>query len=188
MLRSTSKYAIADITIDFEDGTDIYWARQQVGERLAGVVGNLPPGVSGGLAPITTPLGEMFMFTIEGDAVAGREAHPARLGDPPAAAHHARRRRRQRAGRRWCAPSRSCPTPPRLAARGLTLSDLHGGARSQQPQRRRRPPGRGRGSRCWCAPKAAIRTLDDVDAIVVAGAATATRCASATSPRCASAP
>lgn len=67
LLRSTSKYAITDITIDFEDGTDIYWARQQVGERLAGVMDSLPPGVSGGLAPITTPLGEMFMFTIEGD-------------------------------------------------------------------------------------------------------------------------
>ena len=35
LLRSTSKYALTDITIDFEDGTDIYWARQQVGERLA---------------------------------------------------------------------------------------------------------------------------------------------------------
>lgn len=67
LLRSTSKYAITDITIDFEDGTDIYWARQQVGERLAGVMDSLPTGVSGGLAPITTPLGEMFMFTIEGD-------------------------------------------------------------------------------------------------------------------------
>ncbi len=67
LLRSTSKYALTDITIDFEDGTDIYWARQQVGERLASAMGNLPPGVSGGLAPITTPLGEMFMFTIEGE-------------------------------------------------------------------------------------------------------------------------
>lgn len=67
LLRSTSKYAITDITIDFEDGTDIYWARQQVGERLAGVMDSLPPGTSGGLAPITTPLGEMFMFTLEGD-------------------------------------------------------------------------------------------------------------------------
>jgi cobalt-zinc-cadmium resistance protein CzcA len=66
ILRSTSKYAIADITIDFEDGTDIYWARQQVAERLNGVMADLPTGVSGGLAPITTPLGEMFMFTVEG--------------------------------------------------------------------------------------------------------------------------
>jgi cobalt-zinc-cadmium resistance protein CzcA len=66
MLRSTSKYALADITLDFEDGTDVYWARQQVSERLAGVLPNLPATVSGGLAPITTPLGEMFMFTLEG--------------------------------------------------------------------------------------------------------------------------
>ena len=67
LLRSVSKYALTDITIDFADGTDIYWARQQVGERLAAAMDNLPPGVSGGMAPITTPLGEMFMFTIEGD-------------------------------------------------------------------------------------------------------------------------
>ncbi|MDX9845254.1 MAG: CusA/CzcA family heavy metal efflux RND transporter [Aquabacterium sp.] len=65
-LRSTSKYGLADITLDFEDGTDVYWARQQVSERLAGVMADLPPTASGGLAPITTPLGEMYMFTIEG--------------------------------------------------------------------------------------------------------------------------
>ncbi|MFO1229717.1 MAG: CusA/CzcA family heavy metal efflux RND transporter [Alicycliphilus sp.] len=68
MLRSQAKYAIADITLDFADGADIYWARQQVTERLSGVMGDLPPGTSGGLAPITTPLGEMFMFTVEGQA------------------------------------------------------------------------------------------------------------------------
>lgn len=66
LLRSVAKYALTDITIDFEDGTDIYWARQQVAERLAAVMGDLPIGVSGGLAPITTPLSEMFMFTVEG--------------------------------------------------------------------------------------------------------------------------
>lgn len=66
VLRATAKYAIADVTIDFVDGTDIYWARQQVSERLAGVMGDLPAGVSGGLAPISTPLSEMFMFTIDG--------------------------------------------------------------------------------------------------------------------------
>ena len=66
ILRSVSKYALTDITIDFEDGTDIYWARNQVAERLAGIARDLPPGIGGGLAPITTPLGEMLMFTIEG--------------------------------------------------------------------------------------------------------------------------
>lgn len=66
VLRSVSKYAIADVTIDFEDRTDIYWARQQVAERLASIARDLPPNATGGLAPITTPLGEMFMFTVEG--------------------------------------------------------------------------------------------------------------------------
>lgn len=66
VLRSVAKYAIADITIDFEDSTDIYWARQQVSERLNAVMGDLPPTVEGGLAPIATPLSEMFMFTLEG--------------------------------------------------------------------------------------------------------------------------
>ncbi len=67
VMRSISKYAIADITIDFNEGTDIYWARQQVAERLSNAQRDLPAAVSGGLAPITTPLGEMFMFTVEGD-------------------------------------------------------------------------------------------------------------------------
>ena len=66
MLRSQSKYAIADITLNFNEGTDMYWARQQVSERLAAVLKDLPASVSGGLAPITTPLGDVFMFTIEG--------------------------------------------------------------------------------------------------------------------------
>jgi cobalt-zinc-cadmium resistance protein CzcA len=66
ILRSTAKYAIADITIDFKDGTDIYWARQQVAERLSGVMADLPASVSGGMAPISTPLSDVYMFTIEG--------------------------------------------------------------------------------------------------------------------------
>jgi len=66
ILRSMAKYAIADITIDFTDATDVYWARQQVGERLSSTMDQLPDTVSGGLAPIATPLSEIFMFTIQG--------------------------------------------------------------------------------------------------------------------------
>ena len=68
VVRSISKYAIADITIDFEEGVDLYWARQQVSERLGSVMRDLPDGVTGGLAPITTPLSEVYMFTLEGEA------------------------------------------------------------------------------------------------------------------------
>lgn len=66
MLRSVAKYSLTDITVDFADGTDIYWARQQVSERLNAIWNNLPADISGGIAPMTTPLGEMFMFTVEG--------------------------------------------------------------------------------------------------------------------------
>ncbi|TAN66981.1 MAG: efflux RND transporter permease subunit [Methylobacter sp.] len=66
MLRSIAKYALTDITVDFKEGTDIYWARQQIAERLNTMWGDLPAGIEGGIAPMTTPLGEMFMFTVEG--------------------------------------------------------------------------------------------------------------------------
>jgi cobalt-zinc-cadmium resistance protein CzcA len=65
MLRTTVKYGIVDITLTFNDGTDIYWARQQVAERLSGVMSELPASLEGGMAPITTPLGEMFQFTVD---------------------------------------------------------------------------------------------------------------------------
>ncbi|MFV0597755.1 efflux RND transporter permease subunit [Shewanella sp.] len=65
VLRSTTKYAISDITLDFEEGTDIYWARQQVSERLTAVWDSFPEGVSGGVAPMSTPLSEIFMFSLE---------------------------------------------------------------------------------------------------------------------------
>ena len=67
MLRSVAKYGLTDITIDFADGTDIYWARQQVNERLQNAKDLLPNDATGGIAPMTTPLGEMVMFTIEND-------------------------------------------------------------------------------------------------------------------------
>jgi len=66
MLRSIAKYALTDITVDFKEGTDIFWARQQIAERLNTIWTSLPEGVEGGIAPMTTPLGEMFMFTVEG--------------------------------------------------------------------------------------------------------------------------
>ena len=66
MLRSIAKYAVSDITVDFEEGTDIYWARQQIAERINGVWETCPMASTAALRPMTTPLGEMFMFTVEG--------------------------------------------------------------------------------------------------------------------------
>ncbi len=73
VLRSITKYALSIIKIDFEDGTDIYWARNLVNERLNQVWNDLPDGIDGGLAPITTPLGEMYMYRIKGEGYSNRE-------------------------------------------------------------------------------------------------------------------
>ena len=73
VLRSTTKYALSVIVIDFEDDVDIYLARNLVTERLNQVWDSLPAGIEGGLAPITTPLGEIFMYRIKGDDYSNQE-------------------------------------------------------------------------------------------------------------------
>ncbi len=73
ILRSISKYALSAITLDFNEGTDIYWARQQVAERLNNIWNNLPATISGGLAPMSTPLSDMFMFTVDNPSMSLQE-------------------------------------------------------------------------------------------------------------------
>lgn len=64
-VRSTSRFGLSQVTVVFEDGTDIYRARQLVSERLQTVVGQLPKNVSPKLGPVTTGLGEIYQYTIE---------------------------------------------------------------------------------------------------------------------------
>lgn len=63
--RSLSRYGLSQVTVVFEDGTDIYFARQQVAERLQQVRAQLPEGLEPALGPIATGLGEIFMYTVE---------------------------------------------------------------------------------------------------------------------------
>ena len=65
--RSVSRYGLSQVTVVFEDGTDIYFARQLVNERLQGVRSSLPESVEPELGPIATGLGEIFMYTIESE-------------------------------------------------------------------------------------------------------------------------
>jgi cobalt-zinc-cadmium resistance protein CzcA len=62
--RSLSRYGLSQVTVVFEDGTDIYFARQLVTERVAGVRSQLPGGLEPALGPIATGLGEIFMYTV----------------------------------------------------------------------------------------------------------------------------
>lgn len=65
--RSVSRYGLSQVTVIFDEGTDIYFARQQVGERIAAVRSELPANVEPTLGPIATGLGEIFMFTVDAD-------------------------------------------------------------------------------------------------------------------------
>jgi heavy metal efflux system protein len=63
--RSISRYGLSQVTVVFKDGTDIYFARQLVNERIQEVKSQLPPGLEPTMGPISTGLGEIFMFTVE---------------------------------------------------------------------------------------------------------------------------
>jgi len=166
MLRSVAKYALTDITIDFAEGTDIYWARQQVAERLNGVWEDLPTDISGGVAPMTTPLGEMFMFTVEGGGLSLTEhrdlldwvIRPALRTVPGVADVNAL------GG--LVRTYEVVPDKARMIARGISLEMLQQALRSNN-----RNDGAGRlndGEEVLLVrTEGAIRTLEDVAAIVV---------------------
>ena len=83
LTRSLSRYGLSQVTVVFRDGTDIYFARQLIGERLQTVRSELPPGVEPTLGPIATGLGEIFMYTVEAEPGAknpdGRDWTPEEL-------------------------------------------------------------------------------------------------------------
>ena len=63
--RSLSRYGLSQVTVIFKDGTDLYFARQLVGERLQAAVGDLPEGLNPMVGPISTGLGEIYLWTVE---------------------------------------------------------------------------------------------------------------------------
>lgn len=67
--RSISRYGLSQVTVIFKDGTDVYFARQQVSQRIQEAKGRLPVGIEPIMGPISTGLGEIFMWTV--DAVEG---------------------------------------------------------------------------------------------------------------------
>lgn len=81
--RSLSRYGLSQVTVIFKDGTDIYFARQLVNERIQEAKGNLPEGADPMMGPIATGLGEIYMWTVETTPQAkkpdGKEYTPADL-------------------------------------------------------------------------------------------------------------
>ena len=73
-IRSVSRYGLSAVTVVFEDGVDVYFARQLVSERLAQAREAIPPGLgSPEMGPVTTGLGDVFQFTVEGEGVSAME-------------------------------------------------------------------------------------------------------------------
>ena len=66
--RSLSRYGLSQVTVIFEEGTDIYWARQQISERLQGIRSDLPVGVEPELGPIASGLGEIFSYVVQSES------------------------------------------------------------------------------------------------------------------------
>lgn len=67
--RSLSRYGLSQVTVVFEEGTDLYFARNLINERLGSIKSVLPPGMEPEMGPISTGLGEIFMYTV--DAIPG---------------------------------------------------------------------------------------------------------------------
>ena len=65
--RSLSRYGLSQVTVVFEDGTDIYHARNLIDERLAAIKSALPPGLEPTMGPLATGLGEIFSYTVEAE-------------------------------------------------------------------------------------------------------------------------
>jgi cobalt-zinc-cadmium resistance protein CzcA len=80
--RSLSRNGFSQVTAVFSEKTSIYFARQQIGERLTELRGNLPPGVAPRMGPISTGLGEIYMWTLSYKEIGDAERRNARTGEP----------------------------------------------------------------------------------------------------------
>ena len=104
-MRSVTKYGISVVTLVFRDDVDIYFARQQVHERLSDVSRSLPEGVESEMGPIATAMGEIYQYTLE--AAPPAAAPPA--GDDVQRLTQAAHARRTGSCRRCSRASRASP-------------------------------------------------------------------------------
>jgi heavy metal efflux system protein len=131
--RSISAYGLSQVTVVFHAGTDIYFARQLVNERLQEVKSQLPPGVAPEMGPVSTGLGEIYMYSVVADPVARKPDGTAYTPTDLRSIQDwiIRPQLRQVAGvsevnsiggnaKRY----QVAPDPARLLAYGVTLSDL----------------------------------------------------------------
>jgi len=124
-VRSVSKQGLSIITVSFPDKVDVYFARTLVQQRIADAKGAMPAGIEPGLGPVTTPMGELYQYTVTSDSLS--LAQLKTLHD-----YTIRPRLRTVPGvsevNSWggfIEQIHVVADPARLAARGLTLSEVH---------------------------------------------------------------
>jgi heavy metal efflux system protein len=124
-VRSVSKQGLAIITVSFPDDVDVYFARTLVQQRIADAKGALPSGIEPGLGPVSTPMGELYQYTVTSDSMSLAELKT--LHD-----YTIRPRLRTVVGvsevNSWggfVEQIHVVADPARLASRDLTLSELH---------------------------------------------------------------
>ena len=124
-VRSVSKFGLSLITVPFPDGTDVYFARQLVQQRLGDAKGALPAGIEPALGPVSTPMGELYQFVLSSDSLSLTQLKT--LND-----YVIRPRLRTVPGvsevNSWGGLIERIEVtvnPVRLAARRLTLTDVH---------------------------------------------------------------
>ena len=132
-LRSISKFGLSQVTLRFADGTDLWFARQQVAERIGRV--ELPAGVERpSLGPVATGLGEVFHYLVKSETPQPRGApDAARLGDRAAAPERPGRRRGERLGRRREAVARRRRPAAAAAVRPLARATSTARSRPTTP-------------------------------------------------------
>ncbi|MYM25416.1 CusA/CzcA family heavy metal efflux RND transporter [Duganella sp. FT135W] len=176
--RSLSRYGLSQITVVFKDGTDIYFARQLVSERLQEARSKLPPGIAPALGPISSGLGEIYLWTVEAKPDAkkpdGTPYTPTDLREiqdwivKPQLRNVAGVTEINTIGG-YAREYHVAPQPQRLAAYGLTLQELLAAL-----ERNNGNAGAGyiekRGEQLLVRAPGQVRTLDDIRNIVLRSA------------------
>ena len=139
-VRSVSKFGFSQVVAIFEDGTDIYFARQQINERLGEA--KLPEGIERPtMGPVATGLGEVYHYLLTSenpDDRPDRASHAPGLGHPAAAPAACPVSPKSTPGAGYEKQFEVQADPAKLAKHGLTLDDLMRGPPAEQPERRRR--------------------------------------------------
>ncbi|MBF9266228.1 CusA/CzcA family heavy metal efflux RND transporter [Paracidovorax cattleyae] len=177
--RSLSRYGLSQVTVIFEDGTDIYFARQLVNERIQAAREQMPEGVSPVIGPISTGLGEIYLWTVEAEEGArrpdGKEYTPTDLREVQDWIIKPQLRNVKGVTEinsigGFAKEYQVAPSPEKLHAHGLTLADV-----VTALERNNENVGAGyierRGEQYLIRAPGQVRTIEDVGNIVVSNVA-----------------